>query len=351
MRPPDRPRALSEIAEQAGFSLSDVAFVCGLEESTISRLWTDAGWLDRVTGSSLQRLIASVPGVAHYVTAYSLAARFSWLTRALADEGLVVNDAALQSCRRDEIPEPYVGNALEAALYTMRGDVPKVVSYLARFWGRDQDRALERLYARHGDGRLLSNPQVLLTRSAELAPQTVRKAYSFHSILAQATLAHHAARTSQIDPDLWSAAADRRGAFTLRSRVMGQMIEHDDRDLAEKYERTVDSSPVLTLIEEWSFPTYTRDSRPNSDFAMPRSLLLRNTAREIVREIGQYNNAYRHYLLTTYIPLALERDPTFGLSLEKVAAAIQHRLEETDDKAMHSLYEKTIHDMNGELND
>src|SRR5258708_18824692 len=132
---------------------------------------------------------------------------------------------------------------------------------------------------------------------------------------------------------------------------MGQMIEHDDRDLAEKYERTVDSSPVLTLIEEWSFPTYTRDSRPNSDFAMPRSLLLRNTAREIVREIGQYNNAYRHYLLTTYIPLALERDPTFGLSLEKVAAAIQHRLEETDDKAMHSLYEKTIHDMNGELND
>ncbi len=351
MRTLDRPRALSEIAEQAGFSLSDVAFVSGLEESTISRLWSDVSWLDRVTGSSLQRLIASVPGVAEYVTTYSLAARLSWLIRSLAEEGLVVNDEALQSCRRDRVPQPYVGNALEAALHTMRGDVPKVVSYLARFWGRDQDRALERLYSRRKDDGLLSNPEILLAASAELAPQTVRRAYSFHSILAQATLAHYATRTSDIGTAPWSTAADRRGAFTLRSRVMGQLIERNDCDLAEKYERTVTDSPVLTAIEEWSFPTYMRDSRPNSDFAVPRSLLLRNTAREVIREIGEYNDAYMHYLLSTYIPIALERDPTFGLSLDKVANAIRQRLETTDDPHMRALYEKTLHDLNGDTND
>jgi hypothetical protein len=351
MRTSDRPQALSEIAEEAGFSRSDVALVSGLEESTISRLWSDPAWLDRVTGSSLQKLIASVPGVADYVTSFSLADRLSRLIHGLADEGLVVNEEALRSCRVDGIPEPYVGNALEAALHTMRADVPKVVPYLARFWGRDQDRALERLYSRQeGDG-LLANPDILLSASVDLAPLVVRKGYSFHSILAQATLVHHAARDTDIDPEIWTSAADRRGAFILRSRVMGQLIDHDDRDLAEKYDRMVTDSGVLTLIEEWSFPTYTRDSRPDSDFAMPRSLLLRNTSREVVREIGEYGEAYVHYLLTTYVPLALRRDPTFGLNLDKVVAAVRERLDRTDDRTMRALCEKTLHDLDGEPDD
>lgn len=347
MYTPDRPQALSEIAEEAGFSLSDVAFVSGLEESTISRLWSDVGWLDRVSGSSLQKLIASIPGVADYVTTFSLADRLSRLVQALAVEGLTVKDDALRSCRLDGVPEPYIGNALEAALHTMRGDAPKVVSYLARFWGRDQDQALERLYSRDERVGLLSNPETLLTASVEVAPQTVRKAYSFHSILAQATLAHHASRGSHIEPELWSSVADRRGAFILRSRVMGQLIEHNDRDLADKYEYSVTGSGVLALIEEWSFPTYTRDCRPNSDFAMPRSLLLRNTAREVIREIGEYSDAYVHYLLATYVPLALQRDATFGLSLGEVTAAIRARLERADDSQLQILCEKLLHDLDG----
>ena len=85
---------------------------------------------------------------------------------------------------------------------------------------------------------------------------------------------------------------------------MGLLIEQNDSDLAEKYERMVADSPVLTVIEDWSFPTYMRDARPNSDFALPSSILLRNTAAEVIREVNEYSDAYVHYLLSTYLPLA-----------------------------------------------
>ena len=36
-----QPRPLSKVTEDAGFTMSDVAFVSGLDESTVSRLWDD----------------------------------------------------------------------------------------------------------------------------------------------------------------------------------------------------------------------------------------------------------------------------------------------------------------------
>lgn len=347
----DEPQALSKIAEHAGFNLSDVAFVSGLDESTISRLWNDATWLDRITGGSLQKLIASVPGVADYVTAHSLGVRRSRLIHDLAHEGLVVNVSSLDACGRDGVPEPYIGNALEAALHVMRGDVSKVASYLARFWGRDQDRALERLYTQIPGG-MLDNPAALITASTELAPKLVRKAYSFHSILASAALAHHIGRaTGRVEHVFSAGTDDRRGALTLRSSVMGLLIECDDGDLAEAYERKVAGSPVLTAIEEWSFPTYMRDARPNSDFALPSSLLLRNTSREVIREMEEYSDAYVHYLLSTYLPLALKRDPTFGLDLKGMLAAVRRRLDRTTDPHMRKLCESALRDLTGVLGD
>ena len=54
MQEGDNPLTLSEIAEDAAFSMSDVAFIAGLEESTVYRLWDNPGWLQKVSGRSLQ---------------------------------------------------------------------------------------------------------------------------------------------------------------------------------------------------------------------------------------------------------------------------------------------------------
>jgi hypothetical protein len=104
MRQPAKPATLGEIAEDAGLYPSDVALTSGLDESTISRLWADPHWLDRVTGASLQRIIASVPGVVEYVAARSIGSRFSQLSAELAAEGLDVDESAVEACRDDGVP-------------------------------------------------------------------------------------------------------------------------------------------------------------------------------------------------------------------------------------------------------
>jgi hypothetical protein len=52
------PTSLAHIAMDSGFTMSDLAFLAGLDESTICRLWDDPNWLDRITGRSLQALLS-----------------------------------------------------------------------------------------------------------------------------------------------------------------------------------------------------------------------------------------------------------------------------------------------------
>jgi hypothetical protein len=101
----------------------------------------------------------------------------------------------------------------------------------------------------------------------------------------------------------------------------------DDIDEAERYSRTVTSSHLASLIEEWAFPTYTHDAKPTPDFSLPRSLLLRHTAEEVLREVDSYNDAYLFYLAKTSIPMTIRRDPTFGLRREELKARLRARTE------------------------
>ena len=345
MRRAHEPVALVDLAADAGLGLSDVAFTAGLDESTVSRLWADPGWLDRVTGASLQRIIAAVPGVAEYVTSYSLSARLGRLAADLAAEGLEVDENTLHACQANGIPVPYIANALQAALHTVRGDDAKAASYLARFWGLEQDRALGCLFSR-SEGRLLARPAPLLTASAELAPRLRRPAYSFHAILAAAVLAHYA-RPAPPGTLVVTQAGDRLEALSLRSNVMGSLIGDDDFDLSDRYGHMVTAAPLLSMVEEWAFPTYTRDVRPEPGFSLPRSLLLRNTAAEVIREIGCYSAAYVHYLLSVYLPRALSRDPTFGLALPALKVAIRERLDRDEHPELRAACERTLRNLGG----
>lgn len=91
------PRSLSEITRELGLNMSDVAMFSGLDESTVSRLWDNTEWLDRISGRSLQSLISSVPGIAEYSMAHSLRRRRNSLVNDLDGEGLSVDLNALEN--------------------------------------------------------------------------------------------------------------------------------------------------------------------------------------------------------------------------------------------------------------
>jgi hypothetical protein len=104
------------------------------------------------------------------------------------------------------------------------------------------------------------------------------------------------------------------------------IIETDNMDIADQYAKEVATTSLLSLIEVWAFPTYTRDAKPTADFSLPPSLLLRRTAAEILRELATYNDAYFYYLVTTALPLILQRDPTFGLRAPELTTLIEARM-------------------------
>jgi hypothetical protein len=338
-----RRRRLSQLAGDTGLSIADVAVLAGLDETTVGRLWDAVDWLDRIRGRTLQALIAAVPGVGAYVAHAPVQARRTQLVHALATEGIKVDLDALQRIPDSAtLPYTYIGHALEAALHVVRGDVERTTAHLPRFWGQVPDRALDILF-RPKDGLLL-DAAPLLAAAVALTPQLIRPAYSFNTILAQAHLAHHIAKATGQPTDLGQSKPirDRRWAFAARSNTMGALSSTEDPEPAERYRRLVDDEPAVRMVEEWAFPSWTRDCRPTTDMTLPGSLLLRRTAAEVLREISSYGEGYLHYLVTTYLPLALDRDPTFGLQVDQLRAALLVRRDSVYDPIIRCSIERFV---------
>lgn len=339
-----RGRSLAQLAEGSGFGVADIAFLAGLEESTVGRLWDNPQWVDRVQGKSLQAIISVLPGVSEYVRGFALANRRHRLSQQLDAHSVAVNTPIFRKLVvEDHIPEQYVSNALEAAHFVLNGDVTNSAAYLARFWGKEQDFALGFLFNPSPESGLLANLTPLIEASAAMMEMLANRSNSFHAIVAQAVLSHHIVRaTGQMVGDLVPKCLARQNALMFRSGTMGLLIQTNDREVAERYEISLGDSKLLDTVEHWSFPTYTHDARPTTDFTLPRSLLLKDTALELLREIETYNEAYFHYLITTCIPRILERDKTFGLRLDELRRQLERRLLICSDRATAKECEKLL---------
>ena len=277
--------------------------------------------------------------------AHAIRKRRDVLVNDLHGEGLTVNMGVLErvGCPAAAPAERLRGGA---AHRPRRGDA-ETSSFIARFWGREQDRALSAVFS--PTRRTAScRPAALFESSIDLAPRLNRKTYSFHSILALNILTHQVSKvTGAPETDLGFEVPGRQSAFMMRGVVMGSLIGSNDIELAERYRRELDSTPVYAALEEWSFPTYTRDGRISSDFTLPSSLSLRNTATEVLREIAEYNDAYVYYLVSTYIPLALQRDPAFGGKLTELIRAVESRGADCRDKRIRQTCNTLVRQLKG----
>jgi hypothetical protein len=323
------PITLAELAERSGLAAADVAFLAQLEESTVSRLWTAADWLDRVKGKTLQSLVAVLPGVAEHLVRDTLNRRRRQLVAELEENRLHVDQEAFRRMVVAEgVPEQILANALDAALCIMSGNPQETARYLARFWGRMLDTTLSSLWVAPELGGVFADPGPLFEAAEALAIKLVGNAHSYHAMLGHATLAHHVAKaTGRL---LYVPNGDkmsRQMVMSYRSTLIGQLIQTGDLDVAERYGRMAHKSTLLGMVERWSFPTYNRDAAVTTDFSLPGSILLRNTSRQLLSDLGTENEAYFFYLAGTAVPFMLRCDPTLGLKAPQVRARIVERME------------------------
>jgi hypothetical protein len=325
--------SLARIAD--AWSIADIAVLSGLAESTVSRLWDDPRWLDRISGKSLQGLVSAIPRIDEYVRAYSLADRRAKLVEDLAQRGVHVDLESFKVLVQEHgVPEQYLSNALSAAIPVLDRDADLAASWLVRFWGREQDAALGYAFGTEtGRPGLLCDPAPLLSAAVELVHLLGDKANSFHAIVGQANLSHHIARAADSPNTAELMPAGRQSALAARSVVMGKLIANNDLDVAQEYCTSLERKDFLAVIEEWAFPTYTHDASVTRDFSIPRGLILRRTATEVLREIPTYNDAYLFYLAKTCVPTILDRDQTFGGCLNALTTALRQRVEVCTERA------------------
>src|SRR4051812_24155615 len=138
--------SLRELAQP--WPQADVARITGLTEPTLSRLWDDPDWLDKVKGATLQALISGIPGIGSFVIDTSLLERRSPIFDAVQAVGLRVDTVTYQHiCRPGAIPEQHVMSALETAVAVMQGNVRRATNLLATYWNLEEDHALAAIYA------------------------------------------------------------------------------------------------------------------------------------------------------------------------------------------------------------
>jgi len=332
-----RYRTLRYLAEQAGHSPASLADALGVDETTIYRHWVADDWLDRMQSHAIRRLMAVVPGVDQEYSRSVVQERVDQLIREGAADGFEISGAAFaQAVEQAGIVPQFLCSAVEAGLSIVKGDQERSVRKLRSCWGRAQTTALHAVYGSAGTAPIFPDHATLIGASREMFEQLSSSRITYQRSIALGHLAHHLA--AEIEMDIKSPARRRAGlkdemaGFFMRGGIMGTLRRSDDLDLAGRYNELVATQGAARLVELWTFPSWTGDLSPSADnFTLPHGLVLRNTAKEVIHEIKNYNEVYAWYLITTYVPLALEQaDATFGGMIDVLVAALRHRAERAE---------------------
>ena len=311
---------LAAVIDDSGYSIDDVAFLSDLDVSLIRPLWDDLLWPYRTDGRVLQALMSAVPGVDTYLQDLAIHRPINEIAGPLGECGLTLNRSVVNDLAQLGQLDQYVVHALRAAVHIM-GQNERAGAYLCRFWGQFQDRALHHLFR---DGGLLADPSPLIKAAVKLCDQMAHEA-TFAAGVACANVIHHLAQAIGTDA-ITIEPRSRPLALVYRSQLMGELMRSNDVGLAQKYCVEVKGSAVMQAVEDWAFPTYAGDCRAAGDFSLPRSVLLKRTADEVVRELDSYNESHFHYLVAAGIPTGLRRDPSFGGRRNDLRQPIMSRL-------------------------
>lgn len=324
--PPVQARSLSDIAESNLLSMADLAFLSQVPVSTLSRLWQDESWLDRVSGPTLQLLLGALPGLAEHLARRGCAARLEGAVRKCRDAGLELRPGAMARFLADVRLIPHLATALSAAAGVARLDPREATAYLARCWGSRQDLALDAAFSA-GPDRLLADPAGLLAQARDLVGRVEVGNNALHPTVAYGILVHKIAKATGAPPVLHRPdTPERHSAFAYRSGVIGVLLHTDDLETSIAYQRALERNPLLRRNELWSLSSYCADIQQTPQFTVTMTRGLRRTAGEVIRDVGLRNETYLHYLVNTAIPVLLERDPGFGGQQAELRRSLHERL-------------------------
>lgn len=340
-----RPPTLKDLAQAAGFqSTESLAQAIEVHKTTITRAWSTPLWFENVDGRTLSKIMGVIPGANDVVNASVLATRRREVTEKLANEGLLLSDEAMDEALNDpEIKPQFLYTALTAARFIVAQDVGHTVHCLGALWGRPQTQALDVVFGTDPRYKVLIEPAKLAEAAESVLNIIITDFKSTKArAVAQAHLAHHIGKSGtgiEVPPTPTSKAGHKiklRNAFLRRGATMGLIrAQEGNVDAVFEYGQAVENFSVRKEVELWALPSWSGDIDSRDEFALPRMTSLQKTAGEIIREVESYNDTYVLYLVTVYLPYALEEmDSQFGGQTSQLVRALEKKQENCELKEL-----------------
>ncbi|OZD07961.1 hypothetical protein CH275_05160 [Rhodococcus sp. 06-235-1A] len=308
--------------------MADVVLLSGISTSTVSRLWSDHLWLDKIAGSTLQSLVAVIPDLAGYVARRSRTRVLEGALRQCREAGLEISKPVLGKFARQPNSGIHLATVLSAAAGVMRQDQRSAHAWLTRSWGAAPDIALDALFTIGPDALLINQDQFLSQATRMVESESCTSDNSLYGTVGSGMLVHKLTKIDRTSMVIAGDAPQRRSAFLYRSSIIGAILASGDVDVSSSYSACVKVSPLLQRNELWSIASYSSDLAQSTDFSIPSTTTLSDTVSIILHDLEDMNEAYVHYLVTSAIPAVLAHDNGFGTAKSRLAQTVKCRLDD-----------------------
>lgn len=304
----------------------DVASLSGVSQSTLSRLWSNPRWIERVEGATLSKLMAVAPPIARYARRWGEYQRLDAASQSAHEAGVTLHADAFAGLVR-AAPAPTVIALLSAVTEMRLGQFDNASRLFSAGWGQRCNGVADTLLDDASAGIFVDHDAVL--RSAEEFVSNPPGFGDITQIVGYGIVEHKLIKAGIVQPPVRSAPQSL--AFLTRSAAIARLLSEDDLGFAEWYRDRVFAEHELASMELWSHATYSGDI-PLGQRRLPRGGALSSTTAMTVTDLGSRNHAYVYYLLLVVVPLLAKMDPCLAQRCPPVVSALAMLADECGDR-------------------
>ncbi|MHA3024297.1 hypothetical protein ACXPWS_28990 [Mycobacterium sp. BMJ-28] len=315
----------------------DASSLSGVSQSTLSRLWDNPRWIERVEGGTLSKLMAVSPSIARYVQKWGENQRLDAAVQSTHAAGASIREAALGALIRSA-PVSTVITLLSGVAEMLHGRSDNASRLFSAGWGQRTNGVADMFFA-SGPAGIFENHDSVLKSADEFVSDPPGFA-DVAQIVGYGIVEHKLIKAGVLQP---RHVQDTSCALTFltRSTVIARLLAEDDLSFVEWYQDRVGTEQGLAAMELWSHATYAGDMTLGRR-RLPKNTSLALTAAMTASDMRTQNNAYVYYLVRIALPLLLAADPGMTGRCPAVVSALKSVAEERNDDrlqaAAHTLH-------------
>lgn len=283
----------------------DAARLSGVSQSTLSRLWGNPHWIQRVEGDTLSKLMAVSPSVGTHVRKWGESQRLDAAARSVEAAGAGLRHGALTELVHTA-PASTVIALLSAVTEMMQGHYDNASRMFASSWGQRSNGVVDTFFE-SGSVGIFEDVGTILASAEEFVSNPPGFA-DVTQIVGYGVVEHKLIRSGA--NQRLRVLDDGRDtlAFLSRSSTIARILSSDDLAFVESYRDRVSTRQDSMAMELWSHATYAQDI-PLCQRRLPKTTRLAATAAMTAADLHTQNDAYVYYLLVVALPLFLRVDP------------------------------------------